>query len=960
MAGDAGPCYGFSNWDFDGPVGWSNSNYEVKAPGVGVNSTIPGGNYKKYSGTSMASPIVAGAVALMRQNKPDDSGEQVFAKILQSSGNFIDVDSCLKIILKPDLHFVEYTIVDTLPGCDRDGVADAGEMIELVITVKNVGGQADSVSVKLDFGEYEDHTVAEIIDSTSLIGSMSVYSTLKGQSDAIKIKINNNVADSRDIVFKYFIESKNGNVVTGNLTFTIQNGIELNGYISGLKVLSANKYYIITDNVVIDSLIIKPGTTLRFEPNAVLKTINYLSCDGKPDSLITFTWNGNGRWANIDATVSGGTLSYCLLEYANISYDLVKGASLVENCIFKYIGGSGDLFSGINVKKCVIIGNTTGNICWFAPGVFQYNIVTNNETGYYAPLPLSNLICDNVAFNNSQRITGTKYSFTSAMSSWGVFQLPSNYLGSSDSTTIGNDIEDFFENAGCPIVLSDSIMKIPPKLCHGIVWKIEINNIHINKYDNPYNSETGLGIIGDETLKFDVYFNRAMDTTYTPLLTFGVREPYTQHIVGENGSWSADSTIYTAFYTVTAKTGDGIQRVRVASARDDEYFEIPIEDSRFEFVIQAAGAVSLAFQATPGIGKVDLEWPAATTYDALGYNIYRITNLTDSTTSDTFLISTELIIETLYLDTEVEPGTTYQYLYKTVGTDMQETDFSKAVAATPFSAADGDANGDQSVNVSDIVTVVNYILENNPAPFLFDAADVNYDDAINVLDIVALVNIILGPQETAKAAFAGTAQISIENGIVYVDSPIALGGIQFTLADVSAEQEVEILEALEGFEVVRKMKDGKLTILAYSLSGNTINEGKTALLKLTNTSSWIFEAILSNTTGQSIDFEMKDAVTGLETMKLNAGFSLGQNYPNPFTSITTIPFELDMEVEEANLTIYDLLGRTVKTWQLNKLNKGKHEVEWNGEERRGVFMYQMTIKQKGLQSYTKTKRMVIN
>ena len=41
----------------------------------------------------------------------------------------------------------------------------------------------------------------------------------------------------------------------------------------------------------------------------------------------------------------------------------------------------------------------------------------------------------------------------------------------------------------------------------------------------------------------------------------------------------------------------------------------------------------------------------------------------------------------------------------------------------------------------------------------------------------------------------------------------------------------------EGFEVVRKMNDGKMTVLAYSLSGKTINEGKTALLKLNNSHS---------------------------------------------------------------------------------------------------------------------------
>lgn len=68
-----------------GPV---TSTWEIKpdvvAPGVAINSTIPGG-YLELQGTSMAAPHVAGACALIKQAHPDWGPEEIKAALMNTA-----------------------------------------------------------------------------------------------------------------------------------------------------------------------------------------------------------------------------------------------------------------------------------------------------------------------------------------------------------------------------------------------------------------------------------------------------------------------------------------------------------------------------------------------------------------------------------------------------------------------------------------------------------------------------------------------------------------------------------------------------------------------------------------------------------------------------------------------------------------------------------------------------------
>jgi subtilisin family serine protease len=964
----------FSNFD-EHPIitNTYNHNYELKAPGVNIISTIPGGNYRIFNGTSMAAPVVAGTVALI-DNYETQTKEQIFTRLIQSSEQNINIDLAMGFILVPDLFYSTQTLIDTIGIADEDGAPDAGEIIEIWLSVKNGGGWADSVYVNLSLGEFEDPSVATIQKPTQYIGDISEYATLTGEVDPWKIQINQNVVNDRDVVFEYEIGCKNSQTIKlGTFILKVQNGRELSGVMDSTMMLSAkylwlvNKSFRIGPNGVLN---IEPGTTINMYVNWFNQGI--INSLGTHDSIIQFNllvssggtcfqgginnfsftnFIGDGNSFNqVFNIINELKADYCTFqnfdcvrfdfsssahtEYTNCYFKDLTVRSYIDYNVFDY-NNIDNLYLGERFlnDEFLIKYNNFSRVTILSPGKFNWLLHGNEILGNNFLTKIDNGVFGTIGYATYDSITN-------------------NYWGTTDPAKIENKIYDFWEEALFAQAVYYPILTQPSDSAHGCVWKVEVNEIDPqDEYLDP---------VGAEELKFDVYFNKCMDTTYTPQLSFGVSEPYTQNIVTKNGKWSADSTIWTAYYDVGLKTGDGINQIRVTNAVDTAGFEIPIEVERFQFIIQAAGAASLAFQATPGIGKVDLEWPAGKTDDALGYNLYRYQNLTDSTFTEPVLINTALILDTLYRDMEVIPNTTYHYRYKTVGTDMQETDFSKAVSATPFNAANGDANGDLEVNVLDVTTIVAYLLDNDPRPFLFDAADLNGDGVINVLDIVGVINLILNPGSTSlKSVVARQADITIENDIVYINTPIQLAGLQFTLNNIASAGDLQLLEDLEGFEIIRQTENGKLTIIAYSLLQKTIGPGKVPLFRLTNSGSKIFEAILSDKGGIKVDANLSNTATLSPEIKLNEGFVLGQNYPNPFTGRTTIPFTLETEADEVLISVTDITGRLVKTWQMNHLTRGQHKVEWNESNIPGIYIYRMYIESGGHRSYAQTKRMII-
>ena len=90
----------------------------------------------------------------------------------------------------------------------------------------------------------------------------------------------------------------------------------------------------------------------------------------------------------------------------------------------------------------------------------------------------------------------------------------------------------------------------------------------------------------------------------------------------------------------------------------------------------------------------------------------------------------------------------YEYLVKAIYTDGSESVWSNIQNVTLKGGTEellvGDVNHDGEVNISDVTSIIDYLLGTSSDNFDKEAADVNHDGEINISDVTTLVDMLLG------------------------------------------------------------------------------------------------------------------------------------------------------------------------------------------------------------------------
>lgn len=196
---------------YNKPVYWSDYGIskDISAPGYNILSTTPRNTYELLSGTSMASPIVAGVVALMLDANPSLTPAEVYNILCASTGqsDFDEmlgygivnakeaVSAAIDASSSVDVDSVSIKDYDASYSADYDAVVYENDDISLEALVR------PATSLKKVKWSSSDDSIAKVDSVTGRVtgvksGFVTITASVSGKSDSVLVKVKESLSQT--------------------------------------------------------------------------------------------------------------------------------------------------------------------------------------------------------------------------------------------------------------------------------------------------------------------------------------------------------------------------------------------------------------------------------------------------------------------------------------------------------------------------------------------------------------------------------------------------------------------------------------------------------------------------------------------------------------------------------------------------------------------------------------------
>ena len=213
---------------------------------------------------------------------------------------------------------------------------------------------------------------------------------------------------------------------------------------------------------------------------------------------------------------------------------------------------------------------------------------------------------------------------------------------------------------------------------------------------------------------------------------------------------------------------------------------------------------------------------------------------------------------------------------------------------TPEYPEMGDANNDGTVNVTDIATVVSYIMGNNLTKFVFELADAYQDGTINVTDITAIVDIIMNESQPNQAPRRNARR----NARMRADEETTTASLEVIPFAIAPGEEKEV-------KVVLNNPDDAFTGLQFDLA---LPEG----ISLVSDEDGYFVSLGSRTTSRKHTIEAQLQADG--TIRVMAYSNRNSNFSGSEGDVAILTLKADDQLKAG---VYDVQLHNIILSQAN-------------------------------------------